>query len=204
MSGNDALVTNLICSGVIRKFANAKVLEKTMRSKIESKIINFDNKFTKNGGGDDGVGVISATMMVNAEVVAWPHVGLSTAPAAWSHVNNLFVAPPADRPAVQGEVPDVLSIIACDLSDTKDTNISSMLTNSFRSGCHKDSHNDIMRDIIGNNAHNNLIDVDEARLRWEQRKERVRERLKRYREDHGLHAICMGLKLALAMMLQKL
>jgi hypothetical protein len=188
---------------VIREFANAKALAKATRSKIESKIANIENKIANNGGGGDGVGVATATKTVAAVAVARSHVNSS--PPARSHVNNTSKAPPDDRPAGGGEILDVFSDIVYDRSDTKDTNISSMLTYSSRDGSHEDIHDDIIRDIVGDDDHKNHVDVDEARLRREQRKERVRERLEKYKEDHArLREICVGLESALAMTSQKL
>jgi hypothetical protein len=200
-SGDDVSVTDSICSGVIREFANAKALAKATRSKIEGKIANIENKIANNGGGGDGVGVATATKTVAA--VARSHANSS--PPARSHVNNTSKAPPDDRPAGGGEILDVFSDIVYDRSDTKDTNISSMLTYSSRDGSHEDIHDDIIRDIVGDDDHKNHVDVDEARLRREQRKERVRERLEKYKEDHArLREICVGLESALAMTSQKL
>ena len=80
-----------------------------------------------------------------------------------------------------------------------------MLTYSSREGSHEDIHDDIIRDIVGDDDHKNHVDVDEARLRREQRKERVMERLEKYREDHSrLRAACSALESALAMTSQKL
>ena len=46
LNSDDISVTDSICSGVIREFANAKALAKMTMSKIESKIAN-------NGGKSD-------------------------------------------------------------------------------------------------------------------------------------------------------
>ncbi|KAL3816902.1 hypothetical protein ACHAXA_006978 [Cyclostephanos tholiformis] len=197
LNSDDISVTDSICSGVIREFANAKALARTTRSKIESKIAKIDNKIAANGGRSDGYGTASATTTTAAEEEA-----------AHSHVNS--PDPPVDKPGNRGEVIDVIR--DSDLPDfnrtnTTDTNISSMHTNSSRGITDDDdgSHDDIMRDIVVDDENSDHLDADGARLSREQRKERVRERLVRYKRDHGrLQATCVALEAALAKTSRKL
>ncbi|KAL3816905.1 hypothetical protein ACHAXA_006981 [Cyclostephanos tholiformis] len=197
LNSDDISVTDSICSGVIREFANAKALARTTMSKIESKISNIENKIVSNSVGSDGARTASTTKTTSAAT-------------AHSHVNSSNS--PVDPSVGRGEVIDVIrdiSLPVFDRTNTTDTNISSMRTNSSQGVTDDDdddSHDDIMRDIVvDDEKDNDPLDVDGARLSRQTRKERVRERLVRYKRDHGrLQATCVTLEALLVKTSSKL
>ncbi|KAL3798741.1 hypothetical protein ACHAW5_008043 [Stephanodiscus triporus] len=195
-NSDEISITDSLCSGVLREFANAKALARTTRSKIESKIAGIEDKIATTGGGGDEVQSASATTTTTT-------TALADGVAAPSHIKS-SAAPTADQLAGRGEVVDVFPDIGF---SRLDTNVSSMHTDSSweANESQDDGHEDILRDIVGDDGHNDNDNEDEARLRRQERKERVRERLERYKRDHGqLRSTCMALESALAKTSEKL
>ncbi|KAL3788926.1 hypothetical protein ACHAW5_008660 [Stephanodiscus triporus] len=110
---------------------------------------------------------------------------------------------PAERPAGVYEFPNI-AVPTFDRKNTNDT-----LDTSLRTDSSKGSGNDygheldaIMRDVVGDDAH---IVGGEARFRRNQQKDRMRERLERYKLDRRrLRDTCTALESALASTSQRL
>ncbi|KAL3798746.1 hypothetical protein ACHAW5_008048 [Stephanodiscus triporus] len=79
------------------------------------------------------------------------------------------------------------------------------LARTTRSKIENDGHEDILRDIVGDDGHNDNGSEERGAPPSSERKERVRERLERYKRDHGqLRSTCMALESALAKTSEKL
>jgi uncharacterized coiled-coil protein SlyX len=112
-------------------------------------------------------------------------------------------APPAERPAGVYVFPNIV-LPTFDRKNTNDTLDTSVCTDSSKGSDNDYGHelDAIMRDVVGDDAH---IVGGEARLRRNQQKERMRERLEKYKLDRRrLRDTCTALESALANTSQKL
>lgn len=218
-------VTDSICSGVIRdaKFAGALLAmsAKKTKGKIEDSIDKIESKIDKLAKkrdsklGDEMEAETRATGRIsngssNAEVAGRrggggnyaDEDGNSTTTTSSGVAREILLLGRGGEVAV----PTWSSGLTND-------------TNSSLGGGSEEEYDEIIRDIVdddttnggmdggssSNNNYNQVEDAEEVHRRREARKDRVRERLERYRSEHGrLRTICVALESALAKTSEKL
>ena len=218
-------VTDSICSGVIRdaKFAGALLAmsAKKTKGKIEDSIDKIESKIDKLAKkrdsklGDEMEAETRATGRIsngssNAEVAGRrggggnyaDEDGNSTTTTSSGVAREILVSGRGGEVAV----PTWSSGLTND-------------TNSSLGGGSDEEYDEIIRDIVdddttnggrdggssSNNNYNQVEDAEEVHRRREARKDRVRERLERYRSEHGrLRTTCVALESALAKTSEKL